>query len=309
MAEYIVKTGQNIFDVALTLYGSIEGLLDLMVNNPTLSIDSDITSGDKLQYTPYYYEDQTVIDYYQNNKIVPSNQIGDIYYKELSNVKMYLFNSRDIKTFGFKASGEGDIYIDWGDDTKIEKITLTSSLQHFQHTTLSKLTEDRKIKFSGNFKIYEFDVTNINPDKIFILAPLSMEKFTVIGAPSLADIDFFQMVDTNNMIEVSIVKSKIVDLSPLLGMKNAKSINVGYCNIKQSIIDKYLIDLVENYGIRRNCTINFIGSAIPSGVYRKPDDLKHPATGMEAIWVLVNEHKESSGPWKFILNNNIIYTI
>ena len=78
MAEYTVQTGQNLFDVALSLYGSIEGLLDLMVNNPTLSIDSEIKSGDRLQYTPYYYEDQTVLQYYKSNNIVPSNRIGDI---------------------------------------------------------------------------------------------------------------------------------------------------------------------------------------------------------------------------------------
>ena len=34
MRTYTVRTGQNIFDVALTLYGSIEGVFDLLVSNP-----------------------------------------------------------------------------------------------------------------------------------------------------------------------------------------------------------------------------------------------------------------------------------
>lgn len=82
MAEYVVKMGQNLIDVALTLYGSIEGLLDLMVNNPGLSLDTEIRNGDKLNYTPYYYEDTTVLQYYKSNDIVPSNRVGDIYMKK-----------------------------------------------------------------------------------------------------------------------------------------------------------------------------------------------------------------------------------
>lgn len=37
MGKYIVTTGQNIYDVALHLTGSIEGIIDLMLSNPTLS--------------------------------------------------------------------------------------------------------------------------------------------------------------------------------------------------------------------------------------------------------------------------------
>ena len=50
MATYTVQYGQNLFDVALTLYGSIEGILDLLVNNKNLSINTELKYGDELEY-------------------------------------------------------------------------------------------------------------------------------------------------------------------------------------------------------------------------------------------------------------------
>lgn len=308
MAEYTVQTGQNLFDVALSLYGSIEGLLDLMVNNPTLSIDSEIKSGDRLQYTPYYYEDQTVLQYYKSNNIVPSNRIGDIYFKEHTNIRMQIYCSSDKKMIGISASGEGDIYVDWGDNAEIERITLSSSYKYYSHILTSDTTVDRRIRLFGDFKLYDLDLSDLYPNKILSFAPLHMETIKINGATKLSGIDFIQMVDPKGLIEIGFIKCRLNDLSPLIDLKNAHTINLGYCNIGSGVMDKYLIGLVENYGIRRNCTINLVGSTLPSGEYKKPDVLLHPKSGMEAIWVLVNEHKESSGPWKIILNNKT-YTI
>ena len=35
MGKYIVTNGQNIYDISLHLYGSIEGIVDLMMFQPT----------------------------------------------------------------------------------------------------------------------------------------------------------------------------------------------------------------------------------------------------------------------------------
>lgn len=308
MAEYTVQTGQNLFDVALSLYGSIEGLLDLMVSNPSLSIDSEIKSGDRLQYTPYYYEDQTVLQYYKSNNIVPSNRIGDIYFKEHTNIRMQIYCSSDKRMIGISASGEGDIYVDWGDNAEIERITLSSSYKYYSHILTSDTTVDRRIRLFGDFKLYDLDLSDLYPNKILSFAPLHMETIKINGATKLSGIDFMQMVDPKGLVEVGFIKCRLNDLSPLIDLKNAHTINLGYCNIGSGVMDQYLIGLVENYGIRRNCTINLVGSTLPSGEYKKPDVLLHPKSGMEAIWVLVNEHKESGGPWKIILNNKT-YTI
>lgn len=60
MRTYTVRTGQNIFDVALTLYGSIEGVFDLLISNPegfnggALSMTTQLKSGMILNYHEEY---------------------------------------------------------------------------------------------------------------------------------------------------------------------------------------------------------------------------------------------------------------
>lgn len=308
MATYTVKVGQNIFDVALSLYGSIEGVLDLFACNPYLSFDSDIKDGDTLQYTESYYEDSTVLDYFKINAIVPANQIGNIYFKSQPQLRMIIFIDHKLSEFHFKISGIGTINIDWGDNTSIESFDLSSTQQRISHIKNDELFDDRKISFYGDFKIYSLDFSNVPPLKLYITSPLYAESITILGANKLDNIDFLNLIDHSALIDIDLVHSKLSNLSPLIKLKHAKSINLSFSNIKQSVIDRYLISLVQNYGIRRNCTVNLYGAIEPSGIYQRPENLKDPQTGMEAIWVIVNEHKESSGPWKFILTNNTYTT-
>lgn len=308
MAKYVVKVGQNLFDVALSLYGSIEGVLDLFSCNPNLSFDSDLKDGDVLQYTDNYYEDSTVLDYFKTNGIVPANQIGNIYFKSKSQLKMVILIDHKLTYFHFKISGIGTINIDWGDNTSIESFDLSSTQQIISHIKKDELFEDRKICLYGDFKIYSFDLSSMPPLKIYITSPLYAESITILGANKLENIEFLNLIDHNSLIDIDLVHSKLSNLSPLINLKHVKSINLSYSNIKQSVIDHYLISLVQKYNIRRNCTVNLYGTIEPSGIYQRPENLRDPKTGMEAIWVIVNKHKESSGPWKFILTNNTYST-
>lgn len=308
MAQYTVKVGQNIFDVALSIYGSIEGLLDLFACNPQLSIDSEIKDGDILNFTDNYFEDSTVLDYYKTNRITPANQVGTVYYNKLSDLKMTIYIDSKLKNFSLGLSGNGKINIDWGDSSYIDSYDLSSKKTVVSHITEDESVNDRKICLYGDFKIYDIDFTNIPPQKLYIYSPIYIESCTFLGAIYLNSINFLNLVDTKSLINIDLVHTKLSDLRPLIRLKQAKSINLSYSNIKQSVLDQYLKLLVKDYGIRRNCTVNLIGSIEPSGIYQQPDDLKNPKTGMEAIWVIVNEHKEPTGPWKFILNNNT-YTI
>ena len=50
MGKYTVTEGQNLYDVALHLTGSIEGIVDLLICNPALSLADTLRSGDELFY-------------------------------------------------------------------------------------------------------------------------------------------------------------------------------------------------------------------------------------------------------------------
>ena len=48
MGKYTVTEGQNLYDVALHLTGSIEGIVDLLICNPALSLADTLHSGDEV---------------------------------------------------------------------------------------------------------------------------------------------------------------------------------------------------------------------------------------------------------------------
>ncbi len=54
MGKYTVISGQNLYDVALHVYGSIEGITDLLVNNPDLSMGSVLAQGQELIFSDDY---------------------------------------------------------------------------------------------------------------------------------------------------------------------------------------------------------------------------------------------------------------
>ena len=73
MGRYKVSSGQNIYDVAIHLYGSIEGIVDLMMNNGDLSLDTVLASGQELVYTDDFVINADVVAYNETHGIVPAN--------------------------------------------------------------------------------------------------------------------------------------------------------------------------------------------------------------------------------------------
>lgn len=80
MKSYIVKSGQNLFDVAMTLYGSIEGIFDLLVSNQErtgystpLSYDTELQAGDTLNYNPEFLINQDVTEWFDDNNVKVKN--------------------------------------------------------------------------------------------------------------------------------------------------------------------------------------------------------------------------------------------
>ena len=81
MGKYRVVAGQNIYDVALYLYGSIEGVVDLLINNPDLSFATTLTAGRELVYTDDFVIRADVVAYNGLHGIVPANGERHVYPK------------------------------------------------------------------------------------------------------------------------------------------------------------------------------------------------------------------------------------
>lgn len=79
MNTYTVKSGQNLFDVAMTLYGSIEGIFDLLTSNAeregqaSLSYDTSLSAGDVLNYNPDFVINNSIKTHFGDNSIKVAN--------------------------------------------------------------------------------------------------------------------------------------------------------------------------------------------------------------------------------------------
>lgn len=73
MLKYTVRSGQNIFDVALTLYGSVEGIFDLLASNEWLTMETALSSGMELNYHDEFVINKNISLWLKDNGIVVKN--------------------------------------------------------------------------------------------------------------------------------------------------------------------------------------------------------------------------------------------
>lgn len=70
---YTVRSGQNLYDVALTLYGSIEGIFDLLISNDDISLDSQLAHGQVLNYNEEFMIEQSLPDWFNSHDVIVKN--------------------------------------------------------------------------------------------------------------------------------------------------------------------------------------------------------------------------------------------
>lgn len=73
MSEYITKSKQNLYDIALTLYGSIEGIFDLLVSNSDVSLDMVFDKNVKLYYHEDFVINQDIVEWFNKNSLTVRN--------------------------------------------------------------------------------------------------------------------------------------------------------------------------------------------------------------------------------------------
>lgn len=302
MGKYKVIQGQNIYDVALHIYGSVEGVTDLMVNNENLSFATDLKAGDELIYSDDYQINKEVIAYYETHGITPASGEQHVYPKSFMLSKtIEVYTSNKEIGVAFSVSGSGKIEIDWGDNSEVQVIVLSGNVEAIQHLFDSTIGGKRCISLYMQGYIKLLDISELRPVELYILKPLSIERFTLNNAT--LTIDALPML--GDVFAVALDGLKTLDLTPLVELKNLMSLSLMQTVFRQPTIDGYLIGLVERHDNRRNCKV--IMTVQPSGEYREPRKDSNsrylPTSGMEAIWVLTHEEAwNEGGSWEFIIN-------
>ncbi|MBF0648616.1 hypothetical protein IR083_07275 [Dysgonomonas sp. GY75] len=302
MGKYIVTTGQNLFDVALHIYGSIEGIIDLMMNNPDLSLAGTLKAGDELSYSDGYVIDAGVVAYYKANHIIPANGERRVYYKTSSYpllVEVLIENTET--NVSFRISGNGNMEIDWGDNSGMEPVSLEYKSRDIYHAFDNTIPDKRKIRLYGDFSIYEINLSSLNARDIHVFRPVYCEKL-VLNSLSI-DILFIALFP--DLLKLDLQGIRTETLLPLIECRNLMEINLSGAKLKTEQVDEYLFTLVQKHYGRRSCRVTLTSE--PSGEYREPgrdENSKYVITsGMEAVWLLCNEPSwNEGGSWNFNIN-------
>lgn len=71
--KYITKSEQNIYDIALEIYGSVEGVFDLLLSNENISFDTVLTKNTKVFYHSGFELNKNIVNWLKNNKVTVRN--------------------------------------------------------------------------------------------------------------------------------------------------------------------------------------------------------------------------------------------
>lgn len=194
MNQYTVRSGQNIFDVALTLHGTVEGIFDLLISNPMLTMDSELKSGDVLNYNEEFLINSDVTTWLKNKNIVVKNGDHPFNFIDIeSTVKqhIYSFHSQKYDELQYMSPDERNeywsslckprmviqqkgklssisvylhtnkhLFVDWGDYTGIQVIDAGEDEVTIEHCY--KGSGNHKIMLYGDFSCYILDLTEVN---------------------------------------------------------------------------------------------------------------------------------------------------
>lgn len=289
MAVYKVKSNQNIWDVAIHLYGTIEGMFDLLISNPKLTMTSDLHPGMELEYHDYFVLNKDVVSGLQTRNLIPSNGERHVYYRHTNEPLIIVgIIPAEQELIDLYVSGEGVMLVDWGDNTALESIVLT----HFDSRVIhyfDNVVDSRQIKIYGDFNILHLDVSKFVGD-LLPVRPVVVDEFTSNeNANSLKGLFLFE-----NTVKVDLRGMLISDLSSILNM-SLQELDLRQVKLTDiAVLDDYLVGLVDNYGSRRDCTVYL--------------DIEPTDRGMSAIQTIISEPAwNEAGKWKFIIND-VVYT-
>lgn len=280
MAIYTVSGSQNLYDISLHLYGTIEGMFDLLISNPDLNLNSKLENGQELEYHENFVINPSIVEQFNEQNIVPSNGERSVYYKEIEEPLKVIFKTPSLLTeCRFSISGEGVLIIDWDDNSEPETIELSHTQTVISHYFNNK-ADSRRIRWYGDFSILQLDLSKIESD-MFVVRPIVVDEYiSRSNDSSLAGLFLFE-----GIYDVDLQRMYINDLSPLYekSLSKLNLLDVKFSDV--SVLDSYLIYIAANYQDRRACEVFLNTEPSEKGIQAIDKIINEPAWNTPTKWV------------------------
>ena len=171
-SKYTVRTGENIYDVALTLYGSIEGIFDLLVSNDNLSMDTRLQKGDVLYYHDEFVINDDVVNWIEEKGLHVKNgdhQDDEDTIQKNADMKIIVRQSEADSAINDKLIS-GVMRIDWGDGAGV---SIAVSDNYYMGGHDYQDIGEHIIRISGDFQVDILDFKDLN-GVYYALAPIEI---------------------------------------------------------------------------------------------------------------------------------------
>lgn len=306
MAQYKVQGGQNIWDIAIQLYGSIEGAFDLFMSNPKLNMTTQLKAGDILEYHEQFVINQSIVDAIVSNDYLPANSERRVYFKNVqAPLRMFVKIPEQETETSFEVAGDGQMIIDWGDNSTLQTISLTDDRIVLDHVFDNKV-DKRRMKIYGDFSLSYLNLTGFK-GSLYPINPIVVDEFiSIANAGDLSCLFLFK-----GMVSLDLRNTNIDNLSPIYDYGRSGNIAEEYNGLQLlnlegvrfkdiAVLDDYLEYLAdsETHGTRRPCHLYL--TAQPS------------ERGMAAIETILNEkawnQEGYASSWAFTINGTTYTT-
>lgn len=208
MDTYIVKRNQNIFDIAMQLSGSVEGVFDLLISNTGINLFEDISAGTTLNYHPDFVINSSIVSEFGTIDLVVANNENEVYFKDIQQTPKMIIKLSDATTnhVEFAVRGDKTMIIDWGDNTSLETIEVKrESLQTISHY-YDDTVDERIIQIYGDYRLLKLSITGIEGE-IYQLCKVYLQNFVYTGE----GINLEWLALAHDITEITLTDSNISD--------------------------------------------------------------------------------------------------
>jgi hypothetical protein len=297
MQVYKTRQGQNIYDVAVALYGSVEGLFDLMLNNPWLSFETELEGGTELYHDEAFVTHSSIVSQLASQNMTPVNGARHVYLKQPGQELRCIIRLAPEQTgMELWMAGDGTMTVDWGDNSELDIIRLEPTIRKYHHY-FDNVTDDRRVKLYGDFSLRIWDMSTVSG--LFLpVTPMTVDEVEMRG--NNMTLQGLRLLEGTHSVTMEGIR--LDDLSPIRDMDLGKLVLEGIDYKKDSVLDDYLIYIATHNNQRRGCKVRL--DKRPAGEYREPDRDENGnytiATGMEAIYVMTHEDAwNAASVWSF----------
>lgn len=98
----------------------------MLINNPNLSFHSQLEEGEEIYWDEEFIIYDSIVNTLQSEHIIPANGERHVYYKSTTaSLRCIVYISPEEASIALQMAGDGNLIVDWGDNSDMETITLS----------------------------------------------------------------------------------------------------------------------------------------------------------------------------------------